>query len=235
MLFGLGHPMLDVSASVEDEFLRKYSLNPNDAAVADEKHRPLYTELVDKYNCEYTSGGTVPNTLRVFQCVVQTPEVATFVGCIGKDEFGAIIERRAKEDGVRSSFQYAENEPTACCAVLLTKRGKCRSLCTRLGAARLYSVDHLLRTQNRTLMEEASHYYASGFLLNGSLEIMLTVTRHASSHNKVFLHESRSAIPVPPIQGQHDGSVPMRRHYFRKRSGSSRVCRRPRFRDQGHN
>lgn len=186
MLFGLGHPMLDISATVDDELLRKYSLNPNDAVVADEKHTSLYTELVDKYHCEYTSGGTVPNTLRVFQCVVQTPEVATFVGCIGRDEFGAIIEQKAKEDGVRASFQYSENEPTACCAVLLTKRGTCRSLCTRLGAARLYSVDHLLEPKNRALMEEASHYYASGFLLNGSLDVMVTVARHASNNNKIF-------------------------------------------------
>lgn len=186
MLFGMGHPLLDISASVDEDFLQKYNLNPNDAILADERHSSLYTELLEKYHCRYIAGGSTQNTLRVFQWVLKTPQVATFVGCIGNDKFGDIIDQKAREAGVNVSYQYSEKESTGSCAVLLTNRGNCRSLCTRLAAAECYSVGHLMEPTNKKLMEAASHYYISGFPLSGSLDTILRVARHASSNNKIF-------------------------------------------------
>ncbi|XP_065290557.1 uncharacterized protein Adk2 isoform X2 [Dermacentor albipictus] len=186
MLFGMGNPLLDISASVDVEFLQKYSLKTNNAILADESHTSLYTELVEKFDCSYTAGGATQNTLRVFQWVVQIPEVATFMGCIGRDKFGGILEQKAREAGVNVRYQYSDKEPTGTCAVLLTDHGKSRSLCANLAAAQLYSVDHLLKPENKALMEEASHYYISGFFLNVSLDSILTVAKHASSKKKVF-------------------------------------------------
>lgn len=108
------------------------------------------------------------------------------MGCIGNDKFGDIIEQKARDAGVNVSYQYSEKESTGTCAVLLTKRGNCRSLCTRLAAAECYSVGHLLEPTNKKLMEEASHYYISGFPLSSSLDTILTIARHASSNNKIF-------------------------------------------------
>lgn len=50
--------MLDISAIVDQEFLIKYDLKPNDAILADaEKHKNLYVEIVEKYKAEYIAGG----------------------------------------------------------------------------------------------------------------------------------------------------------------------------------
>lgn len=38
---GFGNPLLDISATVDDSFLEKYDLKPDDAILAEEKHRPL--------------------------------------------------------------------------------------------------------------------------------------------------------------------------------------------------
>lgn len=40
-LVGFGNPLLDISATVDDCFLEKYDLKPNDAILADEKHKPM--------------------------------------------------------------------------------------------------------------------------------------------------------------------------------------------------
>lgn len=186
MLFGMGNPLLDISASVDLEFLKKYSLKADNAILADESHTSLYTELVENYDCSYTAGGATQNSLRVFQWVVQIPEVATFIGCIGRDKFGGILEQKAREAGVNVRYQYSDKENTGTCAVLLTNHGKSRSLCANLAAAHLYSGDHLHKPENKALMEEATHYYISGFFLNVSVESILTVAKHACSNGKVF-------------------------------------------------
>lgn len=50
VLVGMGNPLLDISAEVDEAFLSKYGLKANDATLADpEKHKDLYTDLVSTY------------------------------------------------------------------------------------------------------------------------------------------------------------------------------------------
>uniref|UniRef100_A0A8D0PFJ0 Adenosine kinase n=1 Tax=Sus scrofa TaxID=9823 RepID=A0A8D0PFJ0_PIG len=41
ILFGMGNPLLDISAVVDKDFLDKYSLKPNDQILAEDKHKEL--------------------------------------------------------------------------------------------------------------------------------------------------------------------------------------------------
>lgn len=72
MLLGMGNPLLDISANVKEDLLRKYCLKPNDAILAEEKHMSLYDVLVTDYNVEYTAGGATQNSLRVAQVSTDT-------------------------------------------------------------------------------------------------------------------------------------------------------------------
>lgn len=63
----MGNPLLDISATVGIEFLKKYDLHPNDAILAQDKHKPMYDELIDLYQAEFIAGGSVQNTMRVAQ------------------------------------------------------------------------------------------------------------------------------------------------------------------------
>lgn len=67
ILLGIGNPLLDISATVDDDFLKKYELKANDAILANEKHKPLYDELIEQYNADFIAGGAVQNTMRVAQ------------------------------------------------------------------------------------------------------------------------------------------------------------------------
>ena len=67
LILGIGNPLLDISAFVDDELLTKYSLKPNNAILAEEKHMPMYDEIVEKYNASFIAGGAVQNTMRVAQ------------------------------------------------------------------------------------------------------------------------------------------------------------------------
>lgn len=67
MLLGMCNPLLDMSATVDQDLLERYNLKCNDAILAGEEHMLLYKELVDEYKVEYIAGGAAQNSLRVAQ------------------------------------------------------------------------------------------------------------------------------------------------------------------------
>lgn len=63
----MGNPLLDISATVGSDFLQKYHLESNGAILAEERHKPMYDELIEKYKADFIAGGSVQNTMRVAQ------------------------------------------------------------------------------------------------------------------------------------------------------------------------
>lgn len=150
---------MDISAAVDESFLAKYDLKPNNAILAEEKHMPLYKELVEKYNAEFIAGGSVQNSLRVCQWIMQKPRVATFFGCVGNDDYAKILEEKAVNDGLNVKYQYTQEAATGTCGVLIT--GTHRSLCANLAAANHFTIDHLQTPENKNILNNAAYYYIS--------------------------------------------------------------------------
>ena len=67
LLLGIGNPLLDISATVDEAFLAKYGMKANDAILADENHKNIYKDLTEHYDVEYIAGGSAQNTMRVAQ------------------------------------------------------------------------------------------------------------------------------------------------------------------------
>lgn len=84
VLFGIENPLLDISAAVNEELLAKYSLKANDAILAEDQHKPLFKELVEKFSVEYNAAGAAQNTMRGAQWLMP-PKSTVYVGCVGKD------------------------------------------------------------------------------------------------------------------------------------------------------
>lgn len=64
---GFCNPLLDMTVVGDQNLLNKYDLKSNNAILAEEKHMPLYEELMNNKNIEYTAGGSGQNSLRVAQ------------------------------------------------------------------------------------------------------------------------------------------------------------------------
>lgn len=186
MLLGLGNPLLDISAVVEEEILTKYGLKANDAILAEEKHMPLYTELAAKKDVEYIAGGATQNSMRVAQWVLGKDNMTSFFGCVGNDDFGRTLQKKATEAGVCVKYQINESQPTGTCAVVITKGGKCRSLVANLAAANHFTKDHIDIPDHKAILEKAKVIYISGFFLTVSPETILAVGKHAFENNKTF-------------------------------------------------
>ncbi|KAI9588379.1 adenosine kinase isoform X2 [Glossina fuscipes] len=185
LLIGCGNPLLDIVASVDKDLLERYNLKPNDAILARDEHMHLYKDLDEKYNADYMAGGSVQNTLRVCQWILGTPKVATFFGCVGKDDYAKILEKKATQDGLNVRYQYTNEAPTGTCAVLIT--GTHRSLCAHLAAANHFTIDHLQKPDSRQLLESADYFYISGFFLTVSPPSIIEIARYAHKRKRTFM------------------------------------------------
>ncbi|XP_036784499.1 adenosine kinase isoform X3 [Manis pentadactyla] len=185
-LFGMGNPLLDITAVVDKDFLDKYSLKPNDQILAEDKHKELFDELVKKFKVEYHAGGSTQNSIKVAQWMIQQPhKIATFFGSIGIDKFGEILKKKAAEAHVDAYYYEQTEQPTGTCAVCIT--GDNRSLVANLAAANCYKKEkHLDMEKNWMLVEKARVYYIAGFFLTVSPESVLKVAHHASENNRIF-------------------------------------------------
>lgn len=70
VLLGVCNPLLDISADVPPEVLEKYGVTLNNAILAEEKHIPIYDELVANYPVQFIAGGAGQNSIRVAQWMV---------------------------------------------------------------------------------------------------------------------------------------------------------------------
>lgn len=184
ILYGMGNPLLDMNTVVDEDYLKKYELAPNNAILAEEKHKPIFDELVENYNVEYSAGGATQNSIRVAQWFLKEQDATTYVGCIGSDPFGEKMKGCMIKEGIKTAYMCDSKIPTGVCAVLVT--GGNRSLVTRLDAANEYKKSHLVTKEVWQLIQEADFFYIAGFFLTVSNESILEVGEHAVEENKVF-------------------------------------------------
>jgi len=186
-LMGMGNPLLDISAEVPDSILEKYDVKMDNAILAEEKHIPIYKELVDNYSPQYIAGGATQNSIRVAQWILTAngkPGQSAYMGCVGNDEYGKKLEVCAASDGVKVHYMKDAETPTGTCAVLV--KGGERSLVANLAAANNFKPSHLETAESKAIYESASLYYIAGFFLTVSVDSLKIIAEHALANDKTF-------------------------------------------------
>jgi len=184
ILLGVGNPLLDISAVVKQDLLDKYELKLNNAILADEKHQPLYPELIEKYDVEYIAGGATQNSIRVAQWMLQESGATSYFGCVGKDKYADELKKCAEADGVAVLYQVNEKVDTGRCAVCV--KDKERSLVANLGAAATFTIDHLKTPDVEKVWKKAAYIYSSGFFLTSSAESAVFLAKHCHETGKTY-------------------------------------------------
>lgn len=180
---GMGNPLLDISSNVEQDILDKYEVKVDSAILAEDKHLPIYQELVDKFNPSFIAGGATQNSIRVAQWM--SPKgTSAYMGCVGDDIYGKKLSDCATADGVLVHYMIDETTPTGTCACLI-KDGE-RALIANLAAANNFKETHLESPKAKEIIESAQFYYIAGFFLTVSVPSLVIVAEHAVANNKVF-------------------------------------------------
>ncbi|KAG9235515.1 adenosine kinase [Amylocarpus encephaloides] len=192
-LLCLENPLLDIQAQGNDALLEKYGLKPNDAILAEEKHLGIYEDLLNNFSAKLIAGGGAQNTARGAQYMLPPNSVA-YLGGVGDDKYSAILHDAVKQAGLRVEYRVDPKHPTGRCGVIIT--GHNRSLCTDLGAANHYDLDHLKSPEVWKLVENASFYFVGGYHLTVCPPAAMALAEEAAKNNKVFVF-SLSAPFIP--------------------------------------
>ncbi|CAG8715648.1 15350_t:CDS:2, partial [Dentiscutata heterogama] len=115
ILLCMGNPLLDISVVADESLLKKYDLKANDAILAEEKHKPLYEELVKSYKPDYVAGGAAQNVARAAQ-----PNSTVYFGCVGNDQFAEQMRNAAQREGLIADYLVTDEYPTGTCGVIIT-------------------------------------------------------------------------------------------------------------------
>jgi len=182
---GMGNPLLDITAEVGQDILDKYDVKLDSAILAEEKHQPLYKELVENYKVQYIAGGATQNAMRVAQWMLKDQKGMTaFMGCVGDDAYGKQLEKCASEDGVLVHYMKDPTTPTGTCAALVL--GGERSLVANLAAANNFKATHLETEKAKEIIEASEIYYSAGFFLTVSVDSLIQVADDFAEKNKIF-------------------------------------------------
>ncbi|KAL8935817.1 MAG: hypothetical protein Q9211_004497 [Gyalolechia sp. 1 TL-2023] len=183
-LLCLGNPLLDIQAECDESVLEKYSLKPNDAILAEEKHMPLYAELLSRKHA-LIAGGAAQNTARGAQYILPANSVI-YIGCVGQDEYADKLRSACAAAGLRVEYRVDESQPTGRCGVIIN--GSNRSLCTHLAAANEYKLDHLQSPEIWELVKKAKFYYVGGYHLTVCVPAIMALAKEAAENkDKIFM------------------------------------------------
>ncbi|KAL6766359.1 FAP278 [Auxenochlorella protothecoides x Auxenochlorella symbiontica] len=208
VLLGMGNPLLDISAVVDQALLDKYKLKLGNQILAEEEHLPLFKELTDEHKPEFIAGGATQNSIRIAQWMLQVPGATTYMGSVGKDEYGSILAAAAAKDGVQVRYHVDPEVPTGTCAACIV--GGERSLVANLAAANNYKIDHLLKPENWAVVEAARVIYSAGFFITVSPDSMLKVAQHAAANDKQYALNISAPfiVEVPPFRAALNQLLP---------------------------
>lgn len=179
----LGNPLLDLQLDVEKDFLTKYDLKDNDAILAEEKHMPIYDEIINDPKLVLVAGGAAQNTARGAQYILPPNKVCYF-GCVGNDVYRDKLNAANEQYGLTTKYLVDPEQQTGKCAALIYKHH--RSLVTDLAAANHFKPTHLDVAENWEIVQNAKVFYIGGFHLTVSPEAIVKLGKHAAETNKPF-------------------------------------------------
>lgn len=148
--------MLDIITQVDQEFLKIHNLEANSAKF---NNSDSFFKSILKLEHQSEIGGSVTNTARILQAILEEKNAVAYLGAIGKDTDGEIIKKRLQEEGVLCIFKEYDNIHTGRCAVLISNEN--RSLCTDLGASRMYTQTDLSDIRAQESLKTAKYVYFS--------------------------------------------------------------------------
>ncbi len=154
-VYGIGNPLIDVTAQAEDSELDELGLNKGTMQLIDTARGNEILARIDDREKTYSCGGACPNTMITLAALGVRSALA---GMIGDDELGEIYNDRLKDEGVVSHLAVHPGS-TGSCIVLVTPDYE-RTMSTRLGVCQEFSAENVEHDSVRV----AEYFYFTGYM-----------------------------------------------------------------------
>ena len=158
-LIALGNPIVDISAEIGKESVKKYNLSWGGTVFADQFNVGFYNELENMPQVTYIPGGSIQNTLRTTAWVLNMdPIIAknfkiTMLGATGKDNYRDKIINAFNQSGVNFLLEEIPNMQTSRCGVGINQKERC--LLPQIRASNCITDDYINEHENEILSHDA--------------------------------------------------------------------------------
>ncbi|CAE7483222.1 ADK, partial [Symbiodinium sp. CCMP2456] len=167
LLIACGNATVDVMCTVESKELEKLGLSPGTEAAGLSEARKQ--ELVDfaksQEDATVVAGGSAMNTVRVASWSGGDRIRAAFIGAVGMDEHGKLLEEALHEAGVVPLLKRVSQSQTGICGCLVDAGTRDRTLSVIRGASGLLDPAWIEQPDISSLIREASVVYITSFVL----------------------------------------------------------------------
>ena len=181
-----GNPLLDIIVPDEDGALvESFSLQADIAQEVDTLDIGLLDASKTVSGVEYSGGGCALNTVRVYQWLSGVEHDSMFLGGLGRDHSGSMLQSLIEKDGVKTNMTLHQDLPTGHCIALV--RGSERTLCANLGAANKYDISDLWNSDRDNVLQNTKVIYVEGYFLTHRFETSMELALFAQKHKITFV------------------------------------------------
>ena len=155
-IYGIGNPLIDILAQIEDKDLENLSIPKGIMSLIDLPGREKILSYIEKRNKEYSCGGSCPNTMITLSALGSKTALG---GKTGNDKFGQIYEEQLKKHkNIISSLRKGQSA-TGSSIILITPDGE-RSMNTYLGSNREFDENDV----DEKVLLSSSFFYFTGYM-----------------------------------------------------------------------
>ena len=194
-LIGLGDPIVDISAEVDNQTVKRYGLEWGRTVYVNERTIGIFEELEKKDQVSYIPGGSVQNTIRVLAKLINKNENTknkfkiSMIGCVGGDNYREKIINALNICGVNPILETIPNLKTSRCGACIYKKERC--LITELDASKNLSNNFIEQNMEEILKHDA--IIIEGYLLQSKLDMCKKLSEIFNKNNKIVI-QTLSAV-----------------------------------------
>ncbi len=155
-VYGIGNPLIDILAKVEDTDLENLSIPKGIMSLIDLEERGKILDYIEKKQKEYSCGGSCPNTMITLSSLGAKTALG---GKTGNDEYGKIYKKQlAGHENITSSLRTGKSA-TGSSIILISPDGE-RSMNTYLGSNREFDENDV----DEDVLKNSSFFYFTGYM-----------------------------------------------------------------------
>lgn len=173
-VYGIGNPIVDILAKVEDELLEELNLPKGIMSLVDQDRSKQLLSSVRLVEKTIMPGGSCCNTMIG---VANLGGKSVFAGVIGQDEYGNQFESKLKEFGVVSNLVKTKGI-TGSSVIMVTPDSE-RTMNTHLGVCELLDKKHLSEKH----LLQSKIFYTTGYALDTFPETTIHALAIAKQNN----------------------------------------------------
>ena len=188
-IIAIGNPIVDISAQIDKEGIKKYRLKWGETVFADSGNVGFFEDLESKSDVTYIPGGSIQNTLRVASWCLNMEKknkgkyTLTMLGATGNDSYKDKIIKSLKSSGVNPLLQSIPNMETSRCGVGIYKKERC--LLAQIRASNCLTEDFVKEHEKEIYQHDA--LIIEGYFLAEKFDICKNLCHRFRRENKLVI------------------------------------------------